>query len=556
MTGSSYQNVGKAETIFAAFENAAERFADEIALKGAGGKGLIMTYAQVADRAKRLAAGLQTPEFQDIHEIGLLSENRPEWSIAYLGIIGSGRTVVPIDANLRPNEMEAIVGHARLGAIFVSARFEPVVNNFERDLRVFSFDADNERNWAKLDGNPVDHTSIGSRESTAALIYTSGTTGAPKAVLLTHGNILTNLADIQAAIVFDEKDAFLSLLPLHHTFEATCGMLTPLTNGCTIVYARSLKSREIMEDLAANRITVMVGVPLLYEKIYQSMHRKIMASSALKRTMFKSLFAASAAGWKLKRKWGKKLFAGLRKKAGMTEIRLFVSGAAAMPPHIARFFTLLGFDFLQGYGMTETSPVLTCNRPDDIRFGSVGRPLDSVEVKIDNPDESGTGEILVRGGNCTQGYKNNPEQTAALIRDGWLHTGDLGCFKDDHLWITGRAKNVIVSAAGKNIYPEEIEERLMASDYILESIVFGRKRDGRQGEDVRALVVPDLEQLRTEFGIDPANPDRARIEEIVKQAVSAVNTEIAEYKRISGFEVQLHELEKTSTKKVKRFIYS
>lgn len=345
-------------------------------------------------------------------------------------------------------------------------------------------------------------------------------------------------------------------MPLHHTFETTAGCLTPLTHGGTIVFARSLKSREVLDDIDSNGVTVMCGVPLLYEKMYHSIARKLRAAPPANRIMFRVYFGLSAVGWKFGWKWGRGLFAGLRKKAGMARMRVFVSGAAALPPQIHRFFVLLGFDFLQGYGMTEASPVITVQRPEDIRFGSVGWPLLGVEIRIDNADENGIGEIVARGENCTPGYRNNPDQTAELLRDGWLHTGDLGKIEKGHLWITGRAKNLIVSAAGKNIYPEELEERLWGSDYILEVVVFGRAKQGRQGEEVRALIVPDLEHFRSVFGFAPDHPDEAKVREALSRVVAEVNADIADYKRITGFDIQYQELEKTSTKKVKRFIYS
>lgn len=542
-------------TLFAAFEEAAAKYADRIALKGDGGNGLVFTYAEVRELAIRLAAGLQTGEFADLTEVGLLSENRPEWPIAYLAIVASGKTVVPIDAHLKPREIESIVSHAGLSLVFTSEKFVGMLGQLSNDLKVVSFDEGAASHWRQLMVDAGSYVPIAKPLRLAALIYTSGTTGAPKAVMLTHENLLANLTSIRHDLEFTDRDIFLSLLPLHHTFEATCGFLTPLTSGCMVVYARSLKSGQIMEDIEANGVTVMVGVPLLYEKMYQAMVRKIESSPLAKRAMFKTLFSVSSAGWKLKQKWGRSLFAGLREKAGMSKVRLFVSGAAAMPPHISRFFILLGFDFLQGYGLTETSPVVTAHRPDDMKFGSVGPPLTGVEVKIDQPDAIGVGEILVRGPNCTPGYKDNPEQTAALLRDGWLYTGDLGRMEDGHLWITGRAKNVIVSAAGKNIYPEELEEKLLGSKYILEVLVFGRAKQGRQGEDVRALIVPDLEQFATEFALNLEDPDRDKIMAVLKIAVAEVNSQIADFKRIVGFVMQFDELEKTSTKKVKRFVY-
>jgi len=555
MTPNEAGNNLEPQSLYAAFESAALRFPDRVALKGDGGRGLTLTYKQVIDNVRRLAAGLQAPEYANLREVGLLSENRPEWSVAYLAIVASGKTVVPLDATLKSNEIETLLRVAGLTTIFVSERFEKMVADFNLGCRVFSFEPSSINHWQSLMSNPVDFTPLASRDSTAVLIYTSGTTGTPKAVILTHGNILANLKGIRHAIHIDEHDVYLSLLPLHHTFEATCGFLTPLTLGAMVVHSRTLKSKEIREDIAANGVSIMCGVPLLFEKLYHAMHRNIQSTSLYQRAIFQALFTFSALGWGMRRKWGRALFAPLLRKAGMDKVRLFVSGAAALPLHISRFFCLIGIDLLQGYGMTETSPVISVTHPGDIKLGSVGPPLIDVDVKIDNPDEHGIGEITVRGDNCTPGYRNNPEQTAELWRDGWLHTGDLGRFKDGHLWITGRAKNLIISAAGKNIYPEEIEERLLTSDLVLESVIFGQKKQGRQGEEVRALIVPDLEQLQAEFGIDPVDPDLNRIREVLDQVVSKVNSEMADYKRISGFDFQLQELEKTSTRKVKRFVY-
>ncbi len=199
--------------------------------------------------------------------------------------------------------------------------------------------------------------------------------------------------------------------------------------------------------------------------------------------------------------------------------------------------------------------MVSVNRPDDIEFGSIGSPLSNLQIRIFEPDENGVGEILVKGDSVMAGYLNNPAKTAEVLRDGWFHTGDLGHFRKNHLWITGRKKNVIVSAAGKNIYPEELEERLLASPYVLEAVVFGRTRETRQGEEIRAIIVPDLEQLKSEFGISDESSTSPEIVTLLGKVVAELNEQIADFKRISGFEVQLEELEKTSTKKIKRFVY-
>jgi len=543
------------DTVFGAFERAARRWPESVALKAEGGRSTSYTYREALDIVKRLAVGLQADRYSQVREIGLLGENRPEWALIYLAIVAAGKTVVPIDANLKPNEQAAIISHADLRLAFASGRFEPLLTGLEKKVETVSLESETPTGWQNLlaDSDKVEPRAT--PDTVAALIYTSGTTGAPKAVMLTHRNLLGDLRGIGQALDFRPYDVMLSVLPLHHTFEATCGFLMPLTSGLSVVYARSLKSRDIVADLAYNNVTIMCGVPLLYEKMFQAIQRGIGNAPVHRRVLFRVLFALSGLGWKLGRKWGKRFFSHVRHKAGMGTVRMFVSGGAPLPSSISRFFNLIGFDFLQGYGMTECSPVVSANRPDDIEFGSSGPPLPGVEVRIDNPNAEGIGEILVKGDLCTPGYKDNPEQTASLIVNGWLHTGDLGHLRRGHVWITGRAKNLIVSAAGKNIYPEELEEKLIDSRFVLEALVVGRKKEERQGEEVRAILVPDVEQFVAELGLSLDNPDIEAVTKTLKEVVAQVNQQVSDYKRISGFAVQLEELEKTSTKKVKRFVY-
>lgn len=545
---------GPERTLFGLFEQVARQHPGQIAFKADGGLGKQYSYADVGQLVSQLANGLASDQWADIDEIGILSENRPEWPIAYLAVTAAGKTVVPIDPNLKVAEIGYTLGHSRLKGVFASGRFETTLAQNCPHLKVISFDEDSPTSWRRLLSDQTPET-LPLVNPVAVLIYTSGTTGAPKAVQLTHGNLIANIEGIRPALPFDERDTFLSVLPLNHTFEATCGFLVPLLSGSTIVYARSLKSKELREDIAANGITVMSGVPLLYEKLYHAIKRKIESAPGGRKLLFRLLYAVSGLGWCVGRKWGRGLFQSVRSKAGMDSMRMFVSGGAALPPHISRFFNLIGLDLLEGYGLTECSPVISVNRPDNTRFGSVGPPLDNVQVSIDRPDDNGIGEILIKGDNVTIGYKDDPEKTAELLRDGWLHTGDLGRLEAGHLWITGRQKNLIVSAAGKNIYPEQIEETLLLSDYILESVVFGRRREKRQGEEVCAIIVPDLEQFKLSLGMDPDQPDHDRIRSVIAEEVNRINKQMADYKRISDIDIRMEELEKTSSKKVKRFVY-
>ena len=537
------------------FEQVAAQYPEQISFKADGGRGKAWTYTEVWQTVQQLAAGLIQGGHIDEHGIGLLSENRPEWGIAYLAILAAGGTVVPIDINLKPTEVAYLLGHAGVQSVFVSCTGRQLLVQTDVPIQSFGFDTEMQNNWQNLVLD-IPTIAVVPPSETAVIIYTSGTTGTPKAVELTHQNLLANLDGIREALEIGPEDIFLSVLPLHHTFEATCGFLTPLMSGSTIVYARSLKSSQIVEDITYNRVTILVGVPLLFEKMHKSFKRKLISAPIFRQILFKTLMSASVVGNFLKRKWGCALFRSVRKKSGLGSIRMFVSGGAALPFRIARFFNLLGFDLIQGYGMTECSPVVSAHRPNDIKFGSVGSPIPNVQMAIDNPNKDGVGEIVVKGDNVTPGYRGLPKETAELIVDGWLHTGDLGRLDRGHLWITGRCKSLIVSAAGKNIYPEELEEKLTTSPHILEAVVFGHVSKGKQREEVWAMIVPDLEWLAEEgLIITATDPEPAQLRNLMAAVVAEVNEQVASYKRIASFDISLKELEKTSTRKIKRFLY-
>ncbi|MCK4655427.1 MAG: AMP-binding protein, partial [candidate division Zixibacteria bacterium] len=344
---------------------------------------------------------------------------------------------------------------------------------------------------------------------------------------------------------FNIDDVVLSILPLHHAFECTCGFLNSMSLGCKVVFARSYKSTELVEDMRDNGVSYMCGVPLLYEKMYLGFRRKIARSSVFKRGLFKTLFSISAYGQKRHWSWGRGLFKSMRDKAGMGSLRMLVSGGAAIPIEISRFFSAIGIAMLQGYGLSETSPVLSVNPVELNKFDSIGPPLDGVELRIDNPDQSGVGEIVVNGPMVMLGYYKNDAATAAVLRQGWFFTGDVGCVDSDgYMYITGRSKNVIVSAAGKNIHPEEIEALLNESLYILESLVLGRKAPNSNVEDVTAVIVPDLDAMM--------EGEQRSVRDIIQTEVASVCSRLADFKRIKKYYIRNEELPKTSTRKVKR----
>ena len=546
------ESISKKFDIAARFFDTAKLYSDHPAV-GFSGDDTVLTYFQLAEKVLCFAASLR--DIKPGQPVGLLSENRPEWCAAYLAILSRAGVIVPVDSLLKDEEMAAIVAASGADHIFVSEKFqsrlEKIISAHEHPARLINLEnADSEGAWQTDISFPV------SPDDTAVLIFTSGTTGNPKKVILTHRNILSDIDDILKIIPLGPGSRFLSVLPLHHTFEATGGFLAPIMRGCAIYYVKELNSRQILNGIKKHRITHLLSVPLLFEKIYEGILSGVKKAPPLKRFIFNLIMKVVKTIHNLTGKnLGRALFAGFRKKAGMDSIELLISGGAPLPSRIAAGFSQMGFCFIEGYGLTETSPVLTLSPPYKVRPGSVGIALDSVEIKIIDPDNKGVGEIIACGPMITPGYLDNPDETVKLIRDGWLHTGDLGRLDSDgYLYIMGRNKNLIVSAAGKNIYPEEIEEEILRSPYIIEMMVYGRKnRDGR--EEVSALVYPDFERLESELGRKSEDITDDDLKSVIGSEINRICGGMANYKRIKHIEYMRQELQKTSTRKIKRHLY-
>ena len=351
-----------------------------------------------------------------------------------------------------------------------------------------------------------------------------------------------------------EDDVFLCVLPLYHTFASTTNLLVTMASGCSLFFARSLKSRDIREDIEREGITVLIGVPLLFEHLAASIKRSIEKAPAAKRILFKALKGiATGIGKLFRRNVGTVFFGKQRSKDGLGSLRFCVSGAAALRCDIEDAIDSIGLPILQGYGLTEASPVVAANPPERPKKGTVGPPLDGVEIEISNPNEDGIGEVTVRGDNIMKEYWRNPEATRNTLRDGWLHTGDLGKLdKDGYLKIEGREKDIIVTSGGKNVYPQEIEKLLHESPYILENIVVSAK-DKKGNDRVGAIIVPDYDALGSEPALKENLTDdgiRAFISEEVKTRCAG----LPDYKKIFDFQIRNDEFPKTPTRKVKRHL--
>lgn len=383
------------------------------------------------------------------------------------------------------------------------------------------------------------------------IIFTSGSLGRAKGVMLSQANITSNLMSMVSMLFMYPEDRFLSVLPMHHTYECTCGMLCPLYCGSSIHYSRSLKT--VVDDIQQVKATVLLGVPLLYDKMFRRISKTIKddkVKSKIVPPLVKLTNLAQKVGLK---EIKKNVFKELHQKFG-GYVRVFIAGGAAPDPEVAKGLREFGFNFLQGYGLTETSPILTLNRLYNFKDNAAGIPLPGVEIKILDPDENGSGEVAAKGPNIMLGYYKNDEQTKKVISDGWFKTGDVGFIdKDGFLHINGRKKNVIVSRSGKNVFPEEIEDVLNRSPFVLESIVYG-EQDEKQGEVIAAIIVVDTEAFLEYAESEKLKLNKTIIDEKIKLEIDKVNKQLASHKQIKKFTIRDREFEKTTTQKIKRYL--
>jgi len=521
--------------------------------------GRSITYSALREKVQKVARGLL--ELEEKPVVGVLGDNGIDWAVSFLAALRCGGVAVPVDRELPMGEVHTILHYADVNVFAFHSRFaEDVADHLVRHgdciRRVVmggpagegmeTLPALEEKGAAS--GMPLPSgTEV---DKPAVISYTSGTMGQAKGVVLTQRNLLSDLRGMLQAVGLRHDEVFLSVLPMHHMYECVCGFLCPLSHGCSVVVARGL--RHIAEDLASSRATLMLGVPLLWESMYRRIMESISSQTlgGLKLRLGKT---AARAGEMLGISGArKKVFGELHRRLG-GRMRFLISGGAGIDPEVVEGYAELGMELLQGYGLTECSPIVAVNRDTANRLGSVGPPLPAMEVRIDAPDEEGVGEIVVRGPNVMVGYHSRPDLTAEVLSDdGWFRTGDFGRLDGDgFLWVTGRRKNVIVAKNGKNVYPEELEHALNRSRLVAESMVLGRRSEPK-GEVIWAIVVPDTDRLieiAEERGTDL---DEEMAAELLRRELTAVNRAQPVYRRIARFIIRTEELPKTTTRKVRR----
>jgi long-chain acyl-CoA synthetase len=543
-------------------EYAAERHGERpFLLRYTSGAWSGYTFASAARAVRAFAALLEREGVRPGARVGLQCDNRPEWGLAYLSVLAAGAVVVPLDAQLREQELGELLATAEATHAIGDARHLPLLDAARMArrpaLRLVSLDPDAgiaywdqaQREFAAAPPPPP----RAEPHDLAVLLFTSGTTGQAKGVMLSHANLLANVEAVVRTLEFGPTDRFLSILPLHHTFECMGGLLCPLRVGASVCTARGLASRELREDMTSSGATLFVGVPLLYEKLLSAIDKGIDDAPWPSRWLARALLGLTrlvrqASGWRV----GRTLARPLRRRAGMDRLRMFVTGAAPFAPEVFWRYIDLGWPMLEGYGLTETSPVVCANRPPHPSPGAVGWPLPGIEVRIDAPDADGDGELVVRGPNVMLGYWRQPAMTAEVLdNDGWFHTGDLGrVLPDGRVRITGRLKNMIATAAGKKIYPEEVELVLANSPYVLEVVVTGGA--DREREEVHAHIYPNLVALQSLAHAKGEPCDGAFVERVLKAEVEARGEALAPFKQVKKVIVRNAEFPKTTTGKIKR----
>ncbi len=530
-----------------------KKYSDEIAFKMKYRNEVVgIKYSKFIEDIKCLGSYFTTLNLEN-KRIGIFSENRYEWNVSYLATATSNMVVVPIDKALPENEFLSLVQRAQVEVLIYDKKHSPFVqklvessnspvkyyigmdDDFNQKIdegRIILGRKDNKYNKIKIEN-----------DKPKFMLFTSGTTSTSKCVLLSHRNICSNIEGIADALDVTKDDTLLSFLPAHHTFECTAGFLYPVSVGAKIAFCEGL--RHMVDNMKDFEVSAMISVPLLYEGIYKKLWKQIVKSK--KEKQVKVALKASEALLKVGVDMRMQLFKQVHEALG-GKMRLLVSGAAAITPEVAKGYNDFGFTMYQGYGLTETSPVVAVEKVDHVKNGSVGVPLKKIEVKIDEPDDTGIGEIMVKGPSVMLGYYNDEKATNKVLEHGWFRTGDLGRIDEDgYLFITGRKKDVIVLKNGKNVFPDELEVLVNKLPCVKESLVYGYTLEDGDVE-IRAKIVYDKDEFVQEIGI---MQDEEMYEMYMKK-IKELNKKMPTYKYIRNLIITDEPLIKTTTNKVKR----
>ena len=485
--------------------------------------------------------------------VAVTGKNAPEWSVAYLAVLFAGGVVVPIDYQLKNEETDLLIKTSGARILFVDEeKHEYYVQNRGGLEEVISLKKGLGTYVYSLDG-PGAKIEQAVETDLAAILFTSGTMGNPKGVMLTHRNLVSDCYLAQGTpLIILHTDVFYAILPIHHAYTMLAVFIETISIGAELVFGKRMVTSQILKDLKEAQITMLLGVPMLFNKVLAGILRGLKGKGPVVYGLISFLMIISGCIKKVfKMNPGKKMFKFILDKASLTSLRICICGGGPLAPSVFKKYNQLGIDFVQGYGLTETSPIITINPVEQYKETSVGRTCPQVDMKILNPDERGIGEVIVKGPMVMQGYYNMPEETAASFTpDDYLKTGDLGYMDgENYLYLTGRAKNTIVTEGGKNVYPEEIENEFQLFEEIEQILIRGYVQDTKmKSEGIEALVYPNPE-YKNEKG---ETPSKEAMKSRVDQVIAEVNQRLQPYQKISRTVILDKPMEMTTTKKIKR----
>jgi long-chain acyl-CoA synthetase len=504
-----------------------------------------ITYQDLYANCLKLKSQLESMGYKPGDYISVYGDNSPNWVISYIAINFLGGTVIPLDALLGPHDIYNFLEFAEVKAVIVD---ESHIINLKEELASKN-SAINAISMESIINEPGDAETIepysADPDDLLAILFTSGTTGTPKGVQLSIQNVFGNVQALLKSIDVTHKDNILNILPLHHGYSSIIALFSPLWTGATVTFSESIKSTDLLASIRETGVTIFPGVPRLFELLFNEIGNRVKRLPFGQKIIFNSLYKISESTWKSTNiRLGKTFFGKIHEPFGK-QFRFFTSGGAKLDPKVYTGFLTLGFKIAEGYGLTETSAVATLTSPDIPNPGSAGKPLPGIEVKIENPDETGTGEICLRGTNVMRGYYKNESATNEIIKDGWLHSGDLGHVdSENNVFITGRAKEVIVLPSGKNIYPEDVETLYNKSSLLKEICVIAHKSDSGGIKGLGVIVVPNMREVKERDVFDVRNR--------IRSIISMEGSKLPSYMQISEVLISNTELPKTRLGKFKR----
>lgn len=532
---------GKWPTLPELFELTVHRFPDRLCWSRNSPTRKTWTYTQARQSVLNVAADLRRRGIGTGMRVGITGKNSPEWAIALMGVLRAGATAVPVDAQLSSENATKLFGMAEVALIFADT---DKVKSLEGSVPVLPLEPLGEF-WDQPEPSKYNLPDIPSdTQSIAVILFTSGTTGAAKGAMLTHENLVSDCFLAQTWLPLFETDVFYALLPIHHSYCLQAVFLESLSVGAHTLFAPQLIVSDVLRDMKTSKVTMFLGVPLLFNKLLKGLMKGVREKGLIVYGLVRFLMAVSGLVKKLTGlNLGRKIFHGLLDRLSLGENRVCISGGGPLPASTFKMFNQLGVDFVQGYGLTETSPILTLNPQWAYKEKSVGRLLPEVDLKIKDPDMLGRGEIVVRGPMVMRGYYKNPDATKKVLDDkGWFSTGDIGRVdRRGYVFLTGRSKNLIVTEGGKNVYPEEIEEKFELYDELEQVLVRGfllDKANKAEGIELLVYINPELEL------------GQERLDAIVME----VNRSLLPYQRVNRVTRLTQPLEMTTTKKIKRHL--